>query len=61
MQPVNPISIEQPQGPSFTVEDGHIVRWANWIFHLKADPRAGMVISKAMVQDSETGAFRSVV
>lgn len=61
MQPLNPISIEQPQGPSFTIEDGHIVRWANWIFHLKADQRAGMVICKAMVQDSETGEFRSVM
>ncbi|KAL3498703.1 hypothetical protein ACH5RR_041435 [Cinchona calisaya] len=61
MQPLNPISIEQPQGPSFTIEDDHIVRWANWIFHLKADQRAGMVISKAMIQDSETGEFRSVM
>lgn len=31
------ISIEQPNGPSFTIEDGHIVKWANWEFHLKAD------------------------
>nr|URX65378.1 primary-amine oxidase [Gymnema sylvestre] len=61
MQPLNPISIEQPLGPSFRVEDGHIVRWANWRFHLKADQRAGMIISHAKVQDSETGEFRSVM
>lgn len=61
MQPVNSISIEQPMGPSFKVEDGHIIRWANWRFHLKADQRAGMIISQAQVQDSETGEFRSVM
>ncbi|KAH8521766.1 hypothetical protein H0E87_002713 [Populus deltoides] len=61
MKPINPISIEQPLGPSFTVEDGHIVKWANWEFHLKADQRAGIVISRAMVSDSETGVPRSVM
>ncbi|XP_057463516.1 amine oxidase [copper-containing] gamma 1-like isoform X2 [Actinidia eriantha] len=61
MEPLNPISIEQPKGPSFRVEDGHIVKWANWVFHLKPDRRAGMIISRAMVQDSETGGLRSVM
>ncbi|XP_057463514.1 amine oxidase [copper-containing] gamma 2-like [Actinidia eriantha] len=61
MEPLNPISIEQPKGPSFRVEDGHIVKWANWVFHLKPDHRAGMIISRAMVQDSETGGLRSVM
>lgn len=61
MEPINPISIEQPKGPSFRVEDGHIVKWANWEFHLKADQRAGLVISRAMVRDSESGELRSVM
>ncbi|KAK9276175.1 hypothetical protein L1049_005706 [Liquidambar formosana] len=61
MEPLNPISIEQPKGPSFKIEDGHMVKWANWVFHLKADHRAGMVISRAMVRDSETGELRSVM
>ncbi|CAH9119955.1 unnamed protein product [Cuscuta europaea] len=56
----NPISTEQPTGPSFTV-DGHLVRWANWEFHLKPDSRAGVIISRAMVRDSETGEMRSVL
>ncbi|KAF6152590.1 hypothetical protein GIB67_013037 [Kingdonia uniflora] len=60
MIPVNPISMEQPKGPSFTV-DGHLVKWANWEFHLKPDPRAGVIISRAMVRDSETGKLRSVM
>uniref|UniRef100_A0A803MCU2 Amine oxidase n=1 Tax=Chenopodium quinoa TaxID=63459 RepID=A0A803MCU2_CHEQI len=41
IKPINPISIEQPKGPSFTVENGHMIKWANWEFHLKPDPRAG--------------------
>ncbi|KAK2664781.1 hypothetical protein Ddye_003355 [Dipteronia dyeriana] len=31
------------------------VKWANWEFHIKADQRAGLVISRAMVEDSESG------
>ncbi|XP_042486124.1 primary amine oxidase-like [Macadamia integrifolia] len=58
---LNPISLEQPKGPSFTVEDEHIVKWANWEFHLKPDPRAGVIISRAMVRDSETGEMRNVM
>lgn len=37
------------------------MKWANWEFHLKADQRAGMVISQAKVRDSETGLERSVM
>ncbi|CAN8245280.1 unnamed protein product [Cochlearia groenlandica] len=58
---INPISMEQPDGPSFKVEDGHLVKWANWVFHVKADQRAGMIISQATVRDSETGKPRSVL
>ncbi|KAJ4843414.1 hypothetical protein Tsubulata_011664 [Turnera subulata] len=61
MKPVKPISIEQPEGPSFSIEDDHIVKWANWEFHLKADQRAGMVISRVKVSDPETGIPRSVM
>ncbi|VFR02226.1 unnamed protein product [Cuscuta campestris] len=57
---LKPISIEQPMGPSFTV-DGHLVRWANWEFHVKPDPRAGVVVSRAVVRDPATGEMRSVM
>ncbi|KAL8210113.1 hypothetical protein R6Q57_006845 [Mikania cordata] len=56
----NPMSMEQPEGPSFTVENGHTVKWANWVFHLKPDIRAGMIISQAMVR-GENGEYRSVM
>ncbi|KAI4327081.1 hypothetical protein L6164_019582 [Bauhinia variegata] len=57
---VNPISIEQPKGPSFTI-DGHYVKWANWEFHLKPDPRAGAIISQVKVRDPETSELRDVM
>ncbi|XP_065858004.1 amine oxidase [copper-containing] gamma 2-like [Euphorbia lathyris] len=58
---INPISIEQPKGPSFKVEDDHLVRWANWEFHLKPDARAGVIISQARVQDPDSGEMRNVM
>lgn len=57
---INPISIEQPEGPGFRVE-GHMVEWANWKFHIGFDLRAGTVISTADVFDAEKGKFRSVM
>ena len=57
---LNPISIEQPLGPSFTI-DGHLVKWANWEFHVRPDVRAGMVISQAVVTDAEDRRKRSVL
>ncbi|GLJ45536.1 hypothetical protein SUGI_0958580 [Cryptomeria japonica] len=56
----NPISIEQPEGPSFKVH-GHMVEWANWKFHVGFDVKAGPVISTADVYDPEKGRFRSVM
>ncbi|EPS58276.1 hypothetical protein M569_16538, partial [Genlisea aurea] len=58
---VNPISLEQPKGPSFAVEDGHYVRWANWEFHLKPDSRAGVIVSRAQIRDPDTAELRSVI
>ncbi|KAM4073860.1 hypothetical protein ACB094_10G050700 [Castanea mollissima] len=57
----NPISIEQPKGPSFTIEDEHLVKWANWEFHLKPDARAGVIVSRAKVRDPDTGELRNVM
>ncbi|KAF1864598.1 hypothetical protein Lal_00039227 [Lupinus albus] len=56
----NPISLEQPEGPSFKI-DGNLVKWANWEFHLKPDPRAGIIISQAKVRDPETSELRNVI
>ncbi|KAL9266370.1 Amine oxidase [copper-containing] gamma 1-like protein [Drosera capensis] len=58
---INPISLEQPKGPSFKIENDHMVKWANWEFHLKPDPRAGVIISHAKVRDPDTGELRNVM
>ncbi|CAN8246389.1 unnamed protein product [Cochlearia groenlandica] len=58
---INPISIEQPRGPSFVIEDNYLVKWANWEFHLKPDPRSGMVISRVKVHDPDTKETRDVM
>ncbi|KAL3675962.1 hypothetical protein R1sor_025910 [Riccia sorocarpa] len=59
LKPLNIISTEQPNGPSFTV-DRHIVQWGSyWRFHLRMDGRAGTVISMAEVFDD--GVWRSVL
>lgn len=61
MKLINPISLEQPQGPSFAIEDEHLVKWANWEFHLKPDPRAGVIVSQARVRDPDSGEMRNVM
>lgn len=37
------------------------MKWAGWEFHLKADARAGLVVSAATVADPITGQARSVL
>ncbi|KAM0945477.1 putative primary-amine oxidase [Dioscorea sansibarensis] len=59
--PINPVSLEQVAGPSYEVENGHVIKWAGWEFHLKPDARAGSVVSLARVRDPETGEWRSVM
>lgn len=61
MKQLNPISIEQPKGPSFVIEDEHMVKWANWEFHLKPDPRAGVILSQVKFRDPDSGKLRNVM
>lgn len=49
-QDLKPLEIQQPEGPSFTVE-GHEVRWQKWRFRIGFTPREGLVLHTISYQD----------
>jgi primary-amine oxidase len=48
-----PISITQPEGPSFTVEGGNHIEWEKWSFDVGFDVREGVVLHNIAFQDGE--------
>ena len=56
--PLPPIVVSQPQGVGFQHE-GSTVRWEGWRFHLRIDPRVGVVLSQ--VGHEEEDGVRSVL
>jgi primary-amine oxidase len=48
-----PIEISSPQGTNVTVEGGQ-VRWDNWSFHVRLEPRVGAVLSLIRYDDHGT-------
>jgi primary-amine oxidase len=57
-EPRKPTLLAQPEGANFTIS-GHEVRWGQWRFHVRVDPRVGTVISTASWQDGDS--VRSVL
>ena len=53
-----PIALAQPMGPSFEIRNGE-VRWQNWRFRFRLDPRLGAVVNLAGIEDG--GRLRSVL
>ncbi|MGW1029497.1 primary-amine oxidase [Streptomyces sp. NPDC002577] len=57
---LKPIEITQPEGVSFTVEDG-VVRWENWTLRLGFNVREGLTLHQIGFHDRAKGRDRSVV
>lgn len=55
---LRPFVEERPAGPSFSL-DGGLVRWQSWSFHVRLDPRRGVVVSQVYYWDR--GSRRSVL
>ncbi|HUE37938.1 MAG TPA: primary-amine oxidase [Candidatus Binatia bacterium] len=53
-----PLRIEEPQGHAFKL-DGNQVQWEKWRFHVRVDPRAGLVV--ALVRYDDESRLRSVL
>ena len=47
---LRPLTITQPQGPSFTV-DGNLVRWQKWSLRVGMDPLEGLVLHTVSYAD----------
>ena len=54
----SPLLVQQPLGPGFRLERNQ-VRWQNWTFHVRVDPRVGTVVSH--VRYTDQGRERSVM
>ncbi|WP_204139210.1 primary-amine oxidase [Halomicronema sp. CCY15110] len=50
-QDLKPLSITQPDGPSFTVE-GHLIRWQRWQIRIGFTPREGLVLHQVGYEDA---------
>ncbi|TFD80317.1 primary-amine oxidase [Cryobacterium sp. Sr8] len=56
---IKPISITQPDGPSFTVTGGNHVEWEKWSLDIGFDVREGLVLHNIGFQDG--GRRRSII
>lgn len=55
---VKPLTITQPEGPSFTVE-GHLVRWQKWHIRVGFNVREGLVLYDIAYEDK--GRLRPII
>lgn len=54
-----PVRVVSPNGPNYTIEDAIKIGWHEWSFRLRADRRAGVVVS--LVRFDDAGDQRLVV
>ncbi|KAF2762453.1 copper amine oxidase [Pseudovirgaria hyperparasitica] len=48
---LKPLTVLQPEGPSFTVTDGNLVQWQKWSMRVTFNPREGAVIHDVRFDD----------
>ena len=58
LEGLKPISITQPEGPSFRIDDDRLT-WANWSLQVTFDMREGLVLRRLAYRDA--GTDRSIV
>ena len=51
-EPLKPLEITQPEGPSFTVE-GNLLRWQNWSLRVGFNHREGMTLHTVRYRDGD--------
>ncbi|GGL97551.1 primary-amine oxidase [Nakamurella endophytica] len=51
---LRPIEITQPDGPSFTIDELGVLRWAGWRLQVTFDQREGLVLRNIAIQDGQT-------
>ena len=55
---MQPLDIVAPKGPNISLSGNLNVNWLNWSFHVRADKRAGIIVS--LVRFSENGQVRDM-
>lgn len=56
--PINPVMQALPGGTNIKITGNHLIEWQNWSFHLRADRRAGAILS--LVRFNDRGADRLI-
>ncbi|MDF3340387.1 primary-amine oxidase [Mycolicibacterium septicum] len=51
-EPLKPLNITQPDGPSFTL-DGNLLQWQNWLLRVGFNHREGMTLHTVRYRDGE--------
>ncbi|OBB16602.1 tyramine oxidase [Mycolicibacterium setense] len=51
-EPLKPLNITQPEGPSFTL-DGNLLQWQNWSLRIGFNHREGMTLHTVRYRDGE--------
>lgn len=52
-EPLKPLNITQPEGPSFTL-DGNLLKWQNWSLRVGFNHREGMTLHTVRYRDGDT-------